>query len=412
MADKLKWEPPEDPDFEALARECWTAWQRDKPTVISFDTETTGLAFHDTPFCLTVAWRSSEHLFADDGVQGFYLETERFDSRGIIEAIFGHATTLVAHNLKFDMGKVDKLFPGTDWRAYDLHDTEGMAHLIDEHQSKGLKDLAVAHLGWKDTMKVPATRKCAHCNGEKGNLECGTCHGKGREEYEKDVPRSEWEIGQAREWAKKKYGLPSVKDVGYHLLPRGTVVPYAILDAEWTYRLAMRFQPVIARYPDTLQELYNRELKLASGALYETEKAGMGTDVPYVDAKVKEYRTKCIRHEQAIEQIVGKPVRRGKIPAKERHEWFNPSASSPDVGDFLTAHGFGMESYDADHLKTVNHPLAPRILEYRKDTKILESYFIALQKERGEDGIFHPAIRPFGTVTGRTSAGSERGDQW
>ncbi len=410
-SSKPKWEPPPEPDFEALAREGWEAWQRDKPTVIAFDTETTGLAYHDTPFCVTVAWRG-DHLFAQDGVAGFYFETERFDSRGILEAIFGHAKVLVAHNFKFDQHRMDWLFPGTDWTQFDKHDTEGMAHLIDEHQPKGLKDLAVAHLGWQDTMQVPATRKCAKCNGEKGNLECAVCHGKGREEYEKDVPRSQWEIDKAREWAKKEHGLDSVQDVGYQLLPRGTLVPYAILDAEWTYRLAMKFQPIIARYPDTLQVLYDREMRLATGALYETERRGMGTDVEYTDAKVKEYRTRCIKHEQAIEQLVGKPVRRGKIPAKERHEWFNPSASSPDVGDFLTAHGHGRPNYDKEQLKGIQHPLAARILEYRKDTKILESYFIALQKERGPDGIFHPSIRPFGTVTGRTSAGAERGDQW
>jgi DNA polymerase I-like protein with 3'-5' exonuclease and polymerase domains len=419
-ATKPEWSPPPDPDFGALAAEGYAAWQRDLPTVISFDTETTGLSFHDTPFCVTVAWRG-DHLLAEDDVAGFYFETDRevktpegdpIDTRAILTEIFDHAKVLVAHNIKFDMHRMDWLGCVGDWRQFDMHDTEGMAHHIDEHQDKGLKDLAVAHLGWDDTMLVPATRKCKFCNGEKGNLECGICHGKGREEYEKPVPRSQWEIDKAREWAKKEHGLDSVKDVGYHLLPRGTVVPYAILDAEWTYRLAMMFQPIIAKYPDTLGQLYARELRLATGALYETERAGMGTDVAYVAKKIKEYRRRCIEHEQQIQLLVGKPVRRGKIPPKERADWFNPSASSPDVGDFLTAHGFPRDSYDAENLGGIQHPLAVRILEYRKDTKILESYFISLQKETGEDGIFHPSIRPFGTVTGRTSAGSERGDQW
>lgn len=397
-----KWEPPADPDFGALAHAAYEAWQRDRPEVLSFDTETTGLGYHDTPFCVSVAWRG-DHLLSPDGVAGFYLETDRIDTRPILSEMFAHAKVLVAHNLKFDMHKVDKLGVVGDWRAYDLHDTEGLSHLDDEHRPKGLKDLAVELLGFDDTILIPAKR----FSGE--YTEAGK---KIMEEYEKPIPKSEWEIRQAREWAKKKHGLDSVKDVGYHLLPRGTLVPYAILDAEWTYRLAMLLQPRIARYPDTLGKLYEREMRLVSGALYETERAGMATNVSYVAAKVKEYRMRCMKHEQAIQLLVGKPVRRGKIPAKERSEWFNPSASSPDVGEYLTAHGFPRASYDAPSLKGIPHPLAVRILEYRKDTKILESYFISLQKETGDDGIFHPSIRSFGTVTGRTSAGAERGDSW
>ena len=406
-SSKPKWTPPPDPDLEALAREGWAAWERDKPTVIAFDTETTGLAFHDTAFCVTVAWKG-DHLLTPDGVAGFYFETERFDSREALRRIFAHATHLVAHNWKFDAHKVTQLGIVEDWSRYEIHDTEGMAHLDDEHRPKGLKDLAVAVLGYEDTIEVPGTQKCPECDGSKAG--CDNCT-KGRVEVIRQEPRSEWEIKQAREWAKKQYGLASVKDVGYDLLPRGTVVPYAILDAEWTYRLAQILHPRILRYPDTLGALYEQEMLLSRGAMYSLEEAGIATRAEYTAEKVKEYRKRCLEHEAAIEAIVGKPVRTGKIPPKERADFFNPSSSSPDVGNWLTERGFGRDSYAEEVLKEIDHPLAQRLLAYRKDVKLLTGYFVALQKEVGPDGVFHPSIRQHGTVSGRTSAGAEKGDQ-
>jgi DNA polymerase I-like protein with 3'-5' exonuclease and polymerase domains len=407
-SSKPRWEPPADPDLEKLAREGWAAWERDRPTVIAFDTETSGLAFHDRAFGVSLAWKG-DHLLTPDGVAGFWFETERFDSREALRRIFAHATHLVAHNWKFDAHKVTALGVVDDWSRFEIHDTEGMAHLDDEHRPKGLKDLAVSLLGWDDTILIPGTQKCPNDCGK--DPDCEECAGKGRVEIERPVPRSEWEIKQAREWAKKKYGLASVKDVGYDILPRGTVVPYAILDAEWTYRLAQLLHPRILRYPDTLIPLYEQEMLLSRGAMYGLEQAGIGTRVEYTAAKVKEYRKRCLEHEAAIEAIVGKPVRTGKIPPKERADYFNPSSSSPDVGNWLAERGFPRDSYDADNLKGIDHPLAQRLLSYRKDVKLLDGYFVALQKEVGADGVFHPSIRQHGTVSGRTSAGAEKGDQ-
>lgn len=413
ISEKPVWEPPEEPDLEALAAAGWAQWREDRPTVISFDSETTGLTYYDTPFCFTVAWRGDHLLRPPGSVEGYYFEVDRYDSRAMLEEMFAHATVLVGHNIKFDMIRAEQAGIVSDWSQYDLHDTEGMSHLDDEHRPKGLKDLAVDLLGFDDTMTVPATRKCKPCEGIKGmDPDCKICAGTGREKYDKPIPRSEWEVGQAKEWAKKRHGLQSVKDVGYHLLPRGTVVPYAILDAEWTYDLAALLQPRIAAYPDTLQVLYDREMRVVSEVLFPAENAGMATRQDYVNDQVREYRKLCIGHEQRIQAIVGRPVRRGKMTPKERKEFFNPSSSSPDVGEYLTAHGFARASYDAENLKGISHPLAETILEYRRDSKILESYFIALQNECGDDGIFHPSIRSFGTVTGRTSAGKERGDSW
>jgi DNA polymerase I-like protein with 3'-5' exonuclease and polymerase domains len=98
------------------------------------------------------------------------------------------------------------------------------------------------------------------------------------------------------------------------------------------------------------------------------------------------------------------------MPEKEKPLYFNP-ASPDQVGEYFAAHGFVRDSYDAEALGAITHPLAPKLLEYRSDKKILDSYFVALQRDTGADGIFHPSLRQHGTVSGRTSAGAERGDQ-
>lgn len=379
-----------------LANTGYDEWKLDQPKVIAFDTETTGLEFHDVAFGASIAWVHDDVLTGQREVRGHWFDFDHApDAHGIVADIIAGADQLVAHNAKFDLHKLEA--QGIVLRPDQvLHDTEAMSHLLNEHRPKGLKALAIDVLKFDDTIMVPGKRK----NPDTGK----------QEDVVRPKARSSVEMSKAKEWAKKQYGLKSVKEVGYHLLPRGVLVPYAVLDAVWTFQLANVFWPaLVAEYGDDIA-LYWREMALSRGSIYNIEKAGMRTDRAYIEAQVKTYSTKRYQHELAIEQIVGKPVRTGKIPPKERAEFFNPSGSSPDAGAFFEATGNGRENYDAEQLRTINHPLAARLLEYRKDIKILDSYFIALQKAVGADDLFHPAIRQHGTVSGRTSAGSERGD--
>lgn len=387
----MKWEPPADPNLTTLAQTGASLWTRDTPKVIAFDTETTGLSYHDEAFCVTVAW-ACDDVIKGPGVYGYYFELEVPGVKEFLRKLFAHAEVLVGHNIKFDMHKVAKAGIVTDWSKYDLHDTEAMSHLDDEHRPKGLKDLAVSVLGENETIKVPATRTVD-----------GT-----KEEYEKDVPREKYEIDQARAWAKKHYGFSSIKDVGYHLLPRGVIVPYSIKDAEFTLRLAQVLHPRILRFPD-LAELYAQEMKLTRTAIYSMEQAGMRVRGGYVRQQILAYRKRVIQHELDIERIVGKQVRTGKIPPKEREQYFNP-ASNPEIAAFFAGVGEVHDNYDAEKLSQIKHPLAAKLLAYRADAKLLNTYFLALDQETGEDNIYHQSVRQHGTVTGRTSNGAERGD--
>lgn len=417
------YEPPPDPDFAQLASTAWRQWEMDQPKVIAFDTETTGLTYYDRAFGASVAWVS------DDVIQGRKVYGAWFDfdhlpnAQEAVRRILSHADVIVGHNLKFDAHKADRAGIAPDWTAKELHDTEAMAHLLDEHRRKGLKDLMVSVLGWHDVVQVTKRRKNPDYVKELHKVMPSTGHAKGcpRDgtcaceswppsmlEYTVDVPREKFDLDRAKEWAKKRYDLASIDDVSYDLLPRGTLVPYAIMDAVGTYHLGAALHPQVLAFPD-LTELYEREMQLTR-VIYDMERRGMATDGAYVQQQVSEYRTKVLQHEATIQSIVGKPVRTGKMTARERPQFFNPD-SSDEVGDFFArAEGFRRDSYNADALKEIQHPLAGTLLAYRADAKILRTYLEALRKEVGPDGIYHMSMRQHGTVSGRTSNGAERGD--
>ena len=361
--------PPDDPDFERLATEGLAAYRRDRPAVIAFDTETTGLTFADRPFCVTVAWYTS------DGIENHYFELFKYDASEAVREILASTPTLIGHNVKFDLMKVFEagLLSRDRINGQILHDTEASAHLDDEHRSKRLKDLAVSVLGYDDTITVELKTKPGEF---------------------KEVSREKHELDEVRR--KLKLTL----DDGFEPIPRGVLVPYALKDAEFTLELHARLFPRIERYPDLL-DLYHQELELTR-VLIDMELAGMAVDGAYVEEKVKEYTKRVVKHEIGIEQIVGRPVGKDTKGGE-----FNPQ-SNPQIRDYFEAAGFPREKYDEENLKTIEHPLAKALLELRGDAKLLNTYFVPLRDEP-VDGILHPSFRQHGTVTGRMSSGAAQG---
>lgn len=379
------WVPPVDPDFKEMERVCREAWLRDKPSLIAFDTETSGLEWFDDAFCVTVAWRGK------NGLEAHYLELVKHNAFSVASAILRSAKSLIGHNLKFDLHRVINLgmYDPAVLPVVELHDTECAAHLDDEHRRKGLKILAVDLLGVDvETVEVPI----------KSGPNKGTTRLEVKEAYE---------IGLAKKWAKKEYGYATVNDFGYDVLPRGVVAPYAIKDALYTYMLFEHLFPLVERYPDTMLRKYHDEMRTTRTFL-DMETQGLGVDSEYVERAIKEYAGRLLRHELKIEGIVGKPVRTGKIPASERELYFNPQ-SNTDIPAFFSKAGFKRDKYDEESLRSIPHPLAEALLELRGDAKILNTYLRAL-KRGTRDGVFHPSIRQHGTVTGRTSSGAAQGD--
>lgn len=372
MAKPDPWEPPPDPDFKQLAIDGYKMWQADQPAAVSFDTETTGLAYFDVAFCVTAAWDRP-----DGTVAGHYFELERFDSSKGIRKMLDHSETLIGHNLKFDIQKtaldglldVSKLTPG------NIEDTQILATLVNEHRPLGLKELMVSVLNWGDTMEVE------YLSGPK------------KGEF-RTVVREKYLIQEARRKLKLK------KEDGYDLIPRGIVAPYAITDAVGTHRLWRALTPLVQRYPE-LVELYRQEMELTL-VLLDMEDAGLGVRVKYVDDNVRDYNKKLIQHDIRIQEIVGMPV--GK---DTKNGEFNPG-SDDCIKTMFTQLGFPRESYAAEIMEEIDHPLAKAILARRDDLKILSTYLRAIQSEQ-RDEVLHPSFRQ-NVSTGRMSSGRSKGD--
>lgn len=373
MAKREAYIPPPDPDFEKLAHEGRAAYMRDQPRLVAFDTETTGLAYFDTPFCVTFAWRN------DTGIEAHYIELEKFDGGWVASTILENAAVLVGHNIKFDFQKcllagVVKGLPeqGTQW----FHDTETMAHLLDEHRPKGLKPLAVSVLGEEDLVEV-----VTQSGPNKGAIRM--------------VPREKHELDTVRRRMKL------TKADGFHKLPRSVILPYALKDAIFTLSLYEKFLPLIRPHED-LCRVYQQEKKLTL-MLMEMERQGLALDLKYLSKHLKLYQNRVTKHEIAMQGILGRVIG-PDVKAGE----FNP-ASAPQIKEFFTSAGFVTEdgSYDGDALKGISHPLAAVLLDYRSDAKILSTYFRAMAHEQ-RDGVLHPSYRQ-NVSTGRMASGKERG---
>jgi DNA polymerase I-like protein with 3'-5' exonuclease and polymerase domains len=225
-----------------------------------------------------------------------------------------------------------------------VHDTEAIAHLLDEHRPKGLKALAKSVLG-EETDEQEAIR------------------------------------------AAKKEAKLRAKD-GFHLLPREVVVPYALKDAEFTLRLYEELYPKLAEHNDLL-ELYATEQRLCF-VLLEMEGRGMALDLPYVDSTAKQYAGRALALEMDIRDLVGS-------------EEFNPN-SPKQVKDAFLALGIEVESTDKASLSGISEPLAEKLLELRTINKMHGTYLKPLLEE-SRDGIIHPWFRQHGAKTGRMSSG-------
>lgn len=322
-------------DLLALGKKGYEAWKRDQPSVIGVDTETDGKFF---PFCVTIAWDGEAHYF------------ERTESANEIAEILAVTPTWVFHNAKFDLGALldAGLIDRADISPAFFEDTETMAHLLNEHQKRGLKFLAGVYLG-----------------------------------------ESTDEAERIKE-AKRKLKLRAYD--GYDKLPRDLIVPYAIKDAEFTYRLYERFLPNISGYAD-LSSLYLLEKELTV-ALLDMERAGMGLDLDYLNKTAKDYKSRALEVEFRIRDEVG-------------DEDFNPN-SPQQVLEALAKRGINLSSTGQEFLRPHRgDALVDSLMELRKLQKMSSTYLEAINRERNGNKL-HPNFRQHGTRTGRMSSGSHQ----
>jgi DNA polymerase-1 len=314
------------PAVEAKAASSYDEWAEyghkewfvDKPQVMAVDTETTGLEFHDRPFCVTTSWRKPS-----GEVASHYFELGEY-AEHVLFPMLRDTPYLVMHNAKFDLQKLILvgLIDRVSVQSSRIHDTECIVHLLDEQRRKGLKELARTMLG---------------------------------EETDEEAV-----LAQARRDAKVK------KADGFHVLPREVVIPYALRDTEFTLRIFEQQYPLLQKHAD-LMVLYGREQALQL-TLLDMESRGMKLDLDRLNSLVKEYAMKILNVELDIADIAG--------------EDFNPNSPKQITEYFLFVEGVQVEGTSREVLETVPYEMASKILELRDLKKIHGTYLAPLLDEQ------------------------------
>lgn len=222
--------------------------------LLAIDTETTGVAWDDDAFMISIATPNKTWVFDKRELH----ESEWFDVISDVTVYLNDAKCIIMHNAKFDIQKLCRL--GIPLRVFvdKFEDTQAMAHLIDEHQPTGLKYLASSYLGLStDEEEVLKTYR------RKNKLK---------------------------------------KEDGYEPIPNDILAPYAAKDAEFTLQL---YTDLSKRLHKDLYPLYEIEKSLTL-ALLRIEAQGMAVNTEYVSTKRKEYGDRIYKLKSRIGELAGK----------------------------------------------------------------------------------------------------------
>lgn len=302
---------------------------------VAVDTETTGVEFHDRAFVASTCIYSNGKYIS----KYFDLEKKR-DNLFFMREI--STRKKIFHNAKFDLIKLKQ--HGLPTESWDFEDTEGMAHILDEHRKKGLEYLAVELCDmepWKDELK-PIIRK----------------------------------LGR------------KISD-GFYGIPEEYLSPYAKKDAEGTLRIYHKLFPQLLKDKQLL-ELYEKEKELTR-VLIDVETAGLKIDIDYVEDQIKVLGQKYLEIELRTRDISG-------------DEKFNPN-SNPKIREYFEAKGHVHPKYDKYTLPEIDDPMAEAILELRNINKNYSTYFKPMQNLVGKDHVLHANFKQYKPVTGRMASG-------
>ena len=313
------------------------------PQVVAIDTETSGLEFHDFPFCATLSFRGPR------GIENHYiaLEGEGEERRkALLSLCLTLSPTWLFHNAKFDLQKLvlAGVITMADVEQTRIEDTSIVFHLLNENEPKGLKHLA--------------------------------------REVLKETTDEEETLAKVRRKLKLK------KADGYFLIPREFIIPYALKDTEFTLRLYETARQRIEERGDGLERVYALELQVMR-TLLRMESVGFKLDVDFLKQAASEYGIKVMEGWAEIVSITGNLD-------------FNPQSPMQLLSAFEKV-GVILESTGESTLKEIQHPLAQAVLHYRSNKKIHTTYLQALQKEN-RNGMIHPNFNSAGARTGRMSS--------
>lgn len=329
--------------------------------VIAIDCETSALN-HREGYLLGV---SLSHKLD----QGVYISSDCFTEEAVelLQKIVD-TKQIVGHNMKFDRKWIGYHL-GIKWPKV-IDDTMAMHYVLDETSgTHGLKQLAVKFTKY-------------------GNYE------EPLELFKADY--------------KKKHRIKD-EDFSYEVIPFEVMVPYACLDTAITLELYYKFKDVIYKNPK-LTWVYENLMRRGLDFLTRMEEVG----VPFDRKRLEFARIELDKHiEEAKTALYNDDI--VKAFEEAQGDRFNPGSTQqlrrllfdwlklPNTGKLT---GTGALSTDAEVLEELAqlHPVPGLILEYRKRTKLLNTYVEKVLAGMDRDGRLRTGFNLTTTTSGRLSS--------
>lgn len=186
----------------------------------------------------------------------------------------------------------------------------------------------------------------------------------------------------------------------YIMLPFNILTKYNAADADCTFRLFKKFEPLLA--PQGLLRLQKQIVNPMRDVLLQTELVGVQVDTTYIEKLRQEYTKKKGELEEQIFKITGEfNINSAKELRKILFE------DNDFKTDKVTKKGALSTAKDTLKEIALNYPKAdvPKLLlSYRETTKMLSTFIDGLSEWLDKDGRIHSTYKQHGTVTGRLSS--------
>lgn len=186
----------------------------------------------------------------------------------------------------------------------------------------------------------------------------------------------------------------------YIMLPYATLTKYNAADADCTFRLFKRFEPLIVA--QGLTRLYRQIINPALAVLLQTELIGVQVDTAYIEKLRVEYSLKKSDLENQIYSTVGT---------------FNINSAKElrnvlyDQNKFKTSRTTKKGAMSTDRATLTElaetystHAVPKLLLQYRETSKMLSTFIEGLSFWLDSNGRIHSTYKQHGTVTGRLSS--------
>lgn len=208
----------------------------------------------------------------------------------------------------------------------------------------------------------------------------------------------------------------------YDRLPLDILVKYGETDTRLCYRLGKWqleqiqakneavFGSVPSNYGGSLLRVLDNERELTK-TLFHVERRGIQLDIPFVK-QAHDHAINGIKTVLAeIDQVAAPFVAKWNEDKKEKEQLptmdWNSGPMLKGLFDSLEIpYAYtqkGTASFDKDALEKSKHPLAAKILEYRRHSKRAHTYLENYLWLSDEDGVLHCSFEQGGTETGRLS---------